>query len=112
MGTTLDRTAALTAGVVLSAVLAGSYGLAAQTGVYRSGVEVVALTVTVTDRAGRYVPDLTASDFAIFEDGKPQVVSAFAAGHVPGDVGFLLDSSRSMRESLPPAQKAADLPGS
>jgi Ca-activated chloride channel homolog len=107
MGTTLNRTVALTAGVVLSAALAGSYELAAQSSIYRSGVEVVTLTVTVTDRAGRYVPDLTASDFAIFEDGKPQTVSQFASGHVPVDVGFLLDTSSSMRENLPLAQKAA-----
>jgi hypothetical protein len=80
---------------------------AAQHGVYKSGVELVPLTVNVTDRTGRYVPDLTASDFAIFEEGRPQVVSQFAAGHVPVDVGFLIDTSGSMQGRPPLVQKAA-----
>jgi Ca-activated chloride channel family protein len=53
------------------------------------------------------VPDLTASDFAIFEDGKRQTVSHFVAGHVSLDVGFLIDTSSSMQLDLPLAQKAA-----
>jgi Ca-activated chloride channel family protein len=70
-------------------------------------VEFVPLTVTVTDRAGRYVPDLTAADFAVFEEGRPQVVSQFTAGHVPADVGFLIDTSGSMQSNLALAQEAA-----
>ena len=56
---------------------------------FKAGVELLQLTVTVTDRAGRRVPDLTVADFAVFEEGKPQVVSHFAADHVPLDVAFL-----------------------
>jgi len=97
----------LMGGVVLGTVLLGQNLVVAQSGVYKSGVELVPLTVTVTDRAGRYVPDLTAADFVIFEEGKPQVVSHFAAGHVPVDVGFLLDTSGSMQEVLALAQNAA-----
>jgi Ca-activated chloride channel family protein len=79
----------------------------AQSRKFRSGVELVPLTVTVTDRAGRHVPDLTAADFAVFEEGTRQIVSHFAADPVPVDVGFLLDTSSSMRATLPLAQKAA-----
>ena len=56
------------------------------------------MTLTVTHRAGRYVPDLTA-DFAIFEEGRRQAISHFASGDAPIDVGFVLDTSRSMREN-------------
>jgi len=70
-------------------------------------VELVPLTVTVTDRAGRYLPDLTAADFAIFEEGRPQAISHFASSDAPIDMGFLLDTSGSMRDNLPLAQKAA-----
>lgn len=94
-------------GAVFGTVLSGPFSLMAQSGPYRSGVELVPLTVTVTDRRGHFVPDLTAADFAIFEDGRPQVISHFATGHVPIDVGFLLDISGSMRDILPLAQKAA-----
>ena len=46
----------------------GPDSLLAQSPIFKSGVELVPLTVTVTDRAGRYVPDLTPADFAIFEE--------------------------------------------
>jgi Ca-activated chloride channel homolog len=107
MNTASGRRALIVTCVVLVAAVTRSNQVVAQSGVFRSGVELVPLTVTVTDRTGRYVPDLTASDFAIFEEGKPQVVSHFASGHVPVDIGFLLDTSSSMRETLPFAQKAA-----
>ena len=99
--------AIVAAGVVLGMILVPRHTVVAQSGRYKSGVELVPLTVTVTDRAGRYVPNLTAADFAVFEEGRPQVVSHFAAGHVPLDVGFLIDTSSSMRDNLPLAQKAA-----
>jgi hypothetical protein len=38
--------------------------------VIRTNTELVVLNVTVTDKAGQYVPGLRLSDFAIFEDGK------------------------------------------
>ena len=99
--------AILAVGVVLGAVVTGPEPLGAQSGVYKSGVELVPLTVTVTDRAGRYVPNLTADDFAIFDEGKRQVISHFAASHVPVDVGILLDTSSSMQDNLALAQQAA-----
>ena len=99
--------AIVAAGAVLGTIVVAHPTVMAQSGRYKSGVELVPLTVTVTDRAGHYVPNLTAADFAVFEEGWPQVVSHFAAGHVPLDVGFLIDTSSSMRDNLPLAQKAA-----
>jgi Ca-activated chloride channel homolog len=107
MNTAFGRQALIVTCVVLGAAVMSSNQVVAQSGVFRSGIDLVPLTVTVTDRTGRYVPDLTASDFAIFEDGQPQVVSLFASGHVSVDLGFLLDTSSSMREMLPFAQRAA-----
>ena len=69
----------LVMGVVLAAVPFGRDSLLAQSRRFTSGVELVPLTVTVTDRAGRYVPDLTAADFAIFEEGRRQAISHFAS---------------------------------
>lgn len=97
----------LVASVVLAAVPFRPDSLLAQSGRFTSGVELVPLTVTVTDRAGRYLPDLTAADFAIFEEGRRQAISHFASGDAPIDMGFLLDTSGSMRDNLPLAQKAA-----
>ena len=36
--------------------------------------------VTVTDRKGKLVTDLTQDDFEILEDGKPQTIQYFARG--------------------------------
>lgn len=49
----------------------------AQESVCRSGVDMVALTVTVTGPNGRSVSGLTADSFAVFEDGVQQNVSLF-----------------------------------
>ena len=38
--------------------------------VVRVNTELVVLNITVTDKAGQYVPGLKLSDFKVFEDGK------------------------------------------
>ena len=97
----------LVVGVVLAALPFRPDSLLAQSRRFKTGVELVPLTVTVTDRAGRTVPDLAAADFAIFEEGRRQAISHFASGDAPIDMGFLLDTSSSMRDNLHLAQKAA-----
>jgi VWFA-related protein len=64
---------------------------------FRSGVETVQVTVTVTDATGRLIPNLTRDDFEIFEDGTPQPVTQFTDQRVPVSLGVLLDASDSMR---------------
>lgn len=46
---------------------------------FRSGVDVVNVDVVVLDRQGNPVDGLTAADFSVKEDGRPQAVSAFEA---------------------------------
>ena len=75
--------------------------------VFRSGVDVVALSVTVTDSKRHFVGGLTGRDFVVLEDNVPQDVSLFAPGHVPLDLAILLDLSGSMGPNLPAAQDAA-----
>ena len=68
--------AVLAAGAVLPAQTA-TPGAQEQTPVFRGGVEVLPLDVTVLDRDGRQVVDLTSDDFTVEVDGKPRkVVSA------------------------------------
>lgn len=50
---------------------------AAQQPVFRGGVDSVSVDVTVTDRNGRPVTDLTAADFEITEAGDAQSVTSF-----------------------------------
>ena len=56
-------------------------GLAAQQpqvpGAFRSRITMVPVDVRVVDREGRPITDLTRADFQVFEDGRPQEISAF-----------------------------------
>ena len=74
---------------------------------FKSGTEVVALNVSVTDRRGQAVLGLGRGDFAVYEDGVPQHVTFFGDGTVPIDLVLLIDTSSSMLDKLPIVRKAA-----
>ncbi len=78
--------------------------------VFGSQLDLVYVTVTVLDPAGRVVPDLPASAFEVREDGRPRPVSVFSHPGDEGvalDVALLLDTSGSMTAELQSAQRAA-----
>ena len=74
---------------------------------FRSGVDLVALNVVVTDADQKYVAGLSPADFAVFEDGIQQDVSFFGASEVPLDLAILLDTSASMTGKMSLVQRAA-----
>ena len=49
--------------------------------VFRLSVSLVQVDAVVTDRKGRHVTTLGPADFQVFEDGKPQAVTAVAYMH-------------------------------
>jgi VWFA-related protein len=64
-------------------------------------VNVVTLPVTVRDKKGKIVTNLTKDDFALEEDGKPQTVRYFnQENNLPLTVGLLVDTSMSERDNL------------
>jgi len=69
----------------------------AQTGPFRSRIDVVQVTVSVTDASGRLITGLTQGDFQVFEDGVEQTITQFTDKRVPVSLGMLLDASDSMR---------------
>jgi VWFA-related protein len=76
------------------------------------GVDLVHLGVTVTDKKGSLVTDLTAEDFEIYEDGKKQAVRFFSLGlsdsaNPETHLGLLLDVSESMGEDIAFTKTAA-----
>ena len=79
----------------------------APTTTFRSGVDLVALNVVVTDSTEKFVGGLASTDFAVFEDGVQQEVSFFGATGVPLDLAILLDTSASMTDKIQTAQQAA-----
>lgn len=94
--------------VVFVAALTGSVGGQQS---FRSGVELATFGVTVVDRRGNLVTDLTRDDFELIEDGRPEELQYFAVGDgdtaPPLHVGLMLDASGSMQSDLKLAQGAS-----
>ncbi|HYM09438.1 MAG TPA: VWA domain-containing protein, partial [Bryobacterales bacterium] len=59
----------------------GQAGGAGQSPIFRIKVDLVVLSVTVTNRQGRYVTDLKPTDFRVLEDGIEQKVAFFSEGN-------------------------------
>ena len=74
---------------------------------FRTGVDLVSLSVTVTSGSGGYATDLLQDDFLVLENGVPQKLVFFGQGDVPVALALLLDSSASMEAMLATAQEAA-----
>jgi VWFA-related protein len=75
--------------------------------VIHSDVPLVLLDVSVQDRAGGFVSGLKRENFHVFENGRPQQLSAFAGEDVPVTVGILVDESFSMTPKRAQALTAA-----
>jgi Ca-activated chloride channel family protein len=111
----LVTTGAGTAALALMLAAGGSaYELAARTPsgqdksqIFRAGVEMVSLNVTVTDGQGRFVTNLARDDFAVFEDGVKQDLTFFNHSNLPIALSLLIDTSASMEQRLSVAQDAA-----
>jgi VWFA-related protein len=63
---------------------------------FKSGVELINVTATVTDRAGRFYGRLTKDDFIVYEDNKPVEITHFSAERTPVSLGIVVDTSGSM----------------
>jgi len=74
---------------------------------FRTGVDVIRLSLSVTDARNRLVTGLAETDFVVFEDGVRQELSFFAREPLPLSVALLLDCSASMEDKLSVAQEAA-----
>jgi Ca-activated chloride channel family protein len=94
--------------------LAAAPGRAQRTPIFRVGLDLVKVTATVRDGKGGLVPDLTADDFTIREDGRLQKLDVFAPAATPAEreelalnLGLLFDTSESMRKDLKLSQQSA-----
>jgi len=74
---------------------------------FTSGVNLVEVYATVTDRQGAPLSGLAAADFRVFEDGSRQTITAFAAGDFPLATAITLDRSFSMGTGRAPRLDAA-----
>lgn len=95
-------------------IVAGAAALGAQQTVpagqgfsFHTSVDLINVTVTVTDGNGQFVQGLKQGDFVVYEDGKPQPVTQFEAERVPVSLGIALDTSGSMYGERIAAAQAA-----
>jgi Ca-activated chloride channel family protein len=69
-------------------------------------VDVVQVTVTVTNDRGEFVAGLPQSAFHVLEDGKPQAITYFASEDVPLELVVAVDISGSMGTAMPKVKQA------
>jgi VWFA-related protein len=67
----------------------------------------VLLPVTVRDLSGQFVPNLKATDFAIYEDNALQPITSFSLKQLPVHVVLLIDTSSSVTRELEDFKQAA-----
>jgi Ca-activated chloride channel homolog len=72
----------------------------------RVDVDVVQVTVTVSDEHGRFVRDIPQSAFRLLEDGHPQTITHFASEDVPLELIAAIDISGSMGPAMPRVKAA------
>lgn len=76
---------------------------------FRTGVELVNVTATVTDENGRFVSGLRKEDFRVYQDEEQQPITHFNSERVPVSLGIALDTSGSMDgEKMAAARSALD----
>src|SRR5262245_11760146 len=76
---------------------------------FRGRADLVTVGVTVAAKQRQFVTNLTATDFAVYEDGKLQQIFAFSSGTEAGPplhIGILLDVSGSQGLDLEFTQSA------
>jgi VWFA-related protein len=87
--------AAALVAIVMLAPYEGS--LAGQEGFrFKSGVELINVTATVTDRSGRFAAGLRKEDFVVYDDDEQVEITHFSAERTPVSLGIVLDMSGSM----------------
>jgi Ca-activated chloride channel homolog len=107
MGNTVIR------GVAGALLLVGAVVPVSAQPVFRGGVDLVRVAVTVVDDAGNPVEGLSVEDFVVTEDARPEDVTYFSSGvasdldTMPFHVGVLFDASGSMGRDARFAKTAA-----
>jgi hypothetical protein len=76
---------------------------------FRSGIDLVNVIATVTDRSGRFVAGLRQADFTVYDDNEAVEVTHFSNERVPVSFGIELVTSGSMAgDKIASARAAID----
>src|SRR5262249_36189962 len=74
---------------------------------FRADARLVEVYTTGTDAHGHYVDDLTADQFQLLEERRPQLVAGFETHASELSCVLLLDTTGSMQNALPSLKNAA-----
>jgi Ca-activated chloride channel homolog len=66
--------------------------------IFRSGTQLVDLHVSVLDKNGKLITDISESAFKVYENGVEQPLKRFLREDVPVSMGIIIDNSGSMRD--------------
>jgi Ca-activated chloride channel homolog len=94
--------------LVSTSFLLASPTAAPQGPTFRSASQTVAVYATVTDAAGRLVPDLQQPHFEIYDNGRLQPLTVFKSDVQPITVVVMLDTSGSMTLNFELLKSAAE----
>ncbi len=92
--------------LLLSWLLLSSSGIAQQA-TFKVDAEYVKVPVTVFDKQGRLLGNLSRDQFRLFDEGSPSTIENFFLDKAPVNVVLLLDVSGSVREELEEIKHAA-----
>jgi hypothetical protein len=59
---------------------------------FRAEVNYVEVDARILDREGKFITGLQAADFQVFEDGKPQKITAFSLVNIPLEPAVCLEA--------------------
>lgn len=101
-------------GFMMAILLASAFTLAPMSAgpqeppiTFKSSVDLVRVSAVVRDHKGRFVRDLEARDFEVFDGGQPKRISDFRTDLSGVSVALLFDVSGSMESKLVSAREAA-----
>ena len=74
---------------------------------FKSSIDLVQVSAIVRDKKGRFVQNLSLTDFEVLDSGQPKKISAFREDLTGVSVALLFDVSGSMEARLKDAREAA-----
>jgi len=103
---------------VVTVLTIGSFGVGATTlgqgqtsdqpiATFKSSIDLVRINAIVRDKKGRFVSNLTATDFEVEDGGVPRTISEFRREEAGVSVAMLFDVSGSMEDRMKNAREAA-----